>query len=148
MNGKIVPAFAIWIFLVGILLATLVINWQKIDDEASDTTFLMLENQITERANAFRQQWVISKKPSVIEYEGEKIQLDGNGWVLPLLDNKVNCKWWLETLYPRLGNTYLADPEITMISGYPTYHCQYEFKQKKVLDLVLSEKTLSISTIK
>lgn len=148
MKGKAVPAIAIWMFLVGILLATLAFNWQKIDDEASGTTFLMLENQITERANAYRQQWVISKQPSFIEYEGKKVQLDDNGWVLPLHGNEVNCKWWLETLYPRLGSTYLAAPKTQMLSGYPTYHCRYKFNEEMVLDLVLNEKKLSISTIK
>ncbi|CCN49040.1 putative MSHA biogenesis protein MshF [Vibrio nigripulchritudo MADA3029] len=148
MAAKTVSAFSVWAALVFILLGILVVNWQKIDDEAASTTFLMIEDNITERANAYRQQWVIKKQPKVIEYQGQQIQLDHNGWVLPLHGNTVDCSWWLETLYPSVDSTYLGRPKATMVSGAPSYHCRYEFSSDLVLDLVLNEKNLSISAIK
>lgn len=143
-----VPRVAIWLAVIVALLAFLSFNWNKIDQQAENTTFEVVVGQMSERANSYRQQWLVNKQPDVLSVAEQIVHFDHNGWVKPINGNQVDCDWWLTILYPNLGWGYVDIPKSTLKSDGLVYRCRYQFDNSKILDLTLSDKKLAITVEK
>lgn len=143
-----VPRVAIWLAVIVALLAFLNFNWHKVDQKAESTTFDVVVGQMNERANGYRQQWLVNKQPDVLSVAKQTVHYDHNGWVKPINGNRVDCDWWLSLLYPNLGWGYVDTPKSILKSDGLVYQCQYQFENNKVLNLKLSDKKLSITVEK
>jgi len=142
------PRFVIWLTLIFVLLGVLLYHWQQVDKEAENTAFSVVVGQMTERANNYRQQWLVNKQPSSMKVAEQLVHFDANGWVMPIHNNLVDCDWWLRTLYPNVGRGYVDVPSSRLISNGVSYECRYQFESKKNLVLSLSDKNLSIGVEK
>ncbi|USD65018.1 hypothetical protein [Vibrio sp. SCSIO 43136] len=136
--------FMVWLCVLTILLAVLGYYWNQAEQEAENTAATVVLNQINQRAREYRQIWLVNKQAASIEVNGRKIEYDHNGWVMPINGNKVDCNWWLSTLYPNIGTGFFVEVSSELKQSGKFYACSYELEGKFHLNLKLTDKKLSI----
>lgn len=127
------PASALWGVLIILLMAALLWSWKKMKPDTTDTAYELATQAILDRANAFKQIWLVHKGPQRLNLDKQNYHFSTNGWLLPLYANKVDCHYWLTTLYPA-GEIFGSKPEnsysIHMDDGYM---CRYNYPEKSVV---------------
>lgn len=153
--------FAIWLFLVLILLLSFLFIWKSIEQEANQTAFAVARNRIVESANIYKQNWLLKGQPLILNIGGQQLTMSKAGWVLPLFNNEtmvsdeaqvkgespmLNCQHWLHLLYP--DEKVLESRLVAIDAKVETnqYQCRYHYSQKQVITIeILSDKfTVSV----
>ena len=128
----------IWLLVVLVLMMSFLLAWQNVEREANDTAFLVASKRVLERANYYKQQWLLSGQQAQVEIDGEMVHFSPSGWVLPeSRDHNDDCSQWLEMLYP--DEEILGDTPIKVESDFinSEYQCRYIYKQDRFMSIGL-----------
>lgn len=91
--------FVLWLVLVMVLLTAMFSVWRSMFSDTLDTALEMTRLQLIDRANAYKQEWVLQGRPAHLQIEQAEIPMQ-HGWVFPKLDQGVDCEKVLFLLYP------------------------------------------------
>jgi MSHA biogenesis protein MshF len=126
----------VWLVVIGILLVSLLRAWPPIQKELERTALVLANREIIERANDYKQQWLLQGQPQQLLWQGEEVTFSDFGWVLPNSVDGQRCPQVLNWLYPEqmlLGQTLRVE-EQKVPEGY---HCQLSYNQDLSLIIML-----------
>lgn len=113
---------AMWVVVIISLVMSFLLVWQNVVREANQSAMLLATQQVVERANYFKQQWLLAGQKASLTIEEHRLNYTEMGWVKPINDSQqVDCQIWLDTLYPRqqvLGQQVVAIENQTIGDGY------------------------------
>ncbi|MBA5762105.1 MSHA biogenesis protein MshF [Vibrio sp. 404] len=136
---------AVWFLVLVTLLFAFVIAWKKVEQEASDTALLVASNRIVERANFYKQQWLLSGEPDKLTLNHKVIHYSKSGWVKPLnLANKVDCHYWLALFYEEervLESLPIKIKDNSKLSGF---QCEYFYSREHAIYINLVDNKFSV----
>jgi MSHA biogenesis protein MshF len=101
-------------------------------------------SRILDVANKYKQYWIVNGQPNDIVVEGKRIAFNDKGWVLPTLDNDVNCLHWLTILHPTIAVFGNDSPSITQLNDSGKIECQYQYKTGQQLNLIIDNSQFSV----
>lgn len=136
----------VWILVILSLLAVLLTVWQSLSREIQRTAFEVANGRIIERANVYKQEWLLRGKPQRSEIDGDWIEFSPHGWPYPhlndQLDNAVDCPALLAWLYPdvRIVNQPPVVTGTTLSNGYD---CVFEYPGGNTLQIQLKNNRFS-----
>ncbi|WP_175579500.1 MSHA biogenesis protein MshF [Vibrio hepatarius] len=140
--------FVIWLLVVVIVLLSFIIAWQRVEEEARDSAYLVASKRIIERASYYKEQWLLAKQPNRLTIESRQLQFSDNGWLMPLtFDGKVSCEFWLNTLYPTARILESRPIEIVNNSSGDHYQCDYDYGQNRHIVIELINKQFSTRVV-
>lgn len=113
---------AMWLVVIISLVMSFLLVWQSVVREANQSAMLLATQQVVERANYFKQQWLLAGQNTSLTIEKRRLNYTEMGWVKPINDSQqVDCQMWLDTLYPQhqiLGQQVVAIENQTIGDGY------------------------------
>ncbi|MBM7038030.1 hypothetical protein [Vibrio ulleungensis] len=139
-----VSRLSVWLIVILALTATLLYNLLSVEEEAEHTALMVTGSRILDVANKYKQYWIVNGQPSDIEAEGMRIAFNDKGWVLPTLDNDVNCLHWLTILHPTIAVFGNDSPSITQLNESGKIECQYQYKTGQQLNLMIDNSQFSV----
>lgn len=129
---------AVWLLLVLVLISSLIWAWRNLLPKANQSAFLLASQTMVERANYYKQQWLLSQKPTQLTIEGIQLNYTDNGWVKPVdVNQQTNCRVWLDILYPQsevLGLNPIAIKNQTIQTAY---RCDYFYQYNQLISISL-----------
>ncbi len=141
----------IWLLLVVILLMTLMTLWRPIEQRASDTALLVASKRILDRANYYKQEWLLKKQPKRLSLQGKRSQeqvvdFSESGWPVVIDDQaNIDCVAWLNLLYPEERILEYVPVQINNVSKNDYYLCEYSYTQNVILVMSLKHNRFSVS---
>ncbi|EPZ5904082.1 MSHA biogenesis protein MshF [Vibrio fluvialis] len=90
----------LWALVVCSLIAALLMAWQPVNRELENTALALANKRIIERANTYKQEWLLRGRPESLEFDGKVLTFSASGWVFPREGGKVDCSMLLNWLYP------------------------------------------------
>ncbi|HCJ6892268.1 TPA: MSHA biogenesis protein MshF [Vibrio cholerae] len=135
--------FAVWLLLVLVLIGALFSVWRSMSRETMQTAIEVTKQRMAERANIYKQEWVLQGRPEQLRFEQDRVFMQ-NGWVFPKLDQGVDCEKVLFLLYPdRKVLDWL--PRVTAIQRANGYQCRYQYGDRVQLDVELKDRYFAIN---
>ncbi|MGB1320370.1 MAG: MSHA biogenesis protein MshF [Vibrio gallaecicus] len=135
--------FVIWFSLIVILLMTLMSAWQSVEEDATNTAVIVASKRMLERANLFKQQYLLYGKKNIAETSDE-IHYSNTGWLLPIAEDSRSCDFWLSQLYPKKQILGVGSPIIEDMSDQTQFHCRYHYTNKYQIDVQLNQERFNI----
>jgi MSHA biogenesis protein MshF len=135
---------SVWLILLLVLTATLLYNLLSVEKEAENTALMVTGTRILDVANHYKQHWLLNGQPNQIEIEGKQVTFNDKGWVLPTLNNEVDCLHWLSVLHPTISVFGNGAPVITQVNKDSGVDCQYQYKQGQRLNLLIDKSQFSV----
>ncbi|PJC85561.1 hypothetical protein CSW98_13325 [Vibrio sp. HA2012] len=145
------PRLAIWLVVVLALIAVLLSAIDKVRPKAEQVAAEVVVKQILEKANRYKEFWLVKKRPSSASVFGFDVRFAETGWPLPVkvAQDSVECEYWLELLYPdkRIFTVY---PQYMNESRYnedidPQYQCRYRYQKQQSVVIRLQKGQFSVS---
>lgn len=137
--------FAIWLLLLIMLLFAFVVSWQKVEQEASETALTVASKRIVERANYYKQQWILSGQPQRLTLAQKLIRYSHSGWAKPINSvNKVDCNYWLELFYEEKRVLDSLPIKINDNSMQSNFQCEYIYTQESAIMISLIDNKFSV----
>lgn len=137
---------AVWLLIVIILVLSFMLAWESVEEEAGDTAFVVASKRVLERANYYKQEWLLKSQPSELVLEKKRLIYDTSGWVLPINESgEVSCRYWLKVLYPDMRVLDVkprAYYEQDLDNGYA---CAYPFSMHQSIVIRLVDGRFSVS---
>ncbi|CAH0541578.1 hypothetical protein [Vibrio marisflavi] len=122
--------FALWLLVVSAVVAGFLSFWQNIDGRVGNTSLVIAKKLISDRANYYRQQWMLQGQPSSYAYEGKTLYFHRSGWILPLRSRDMpDCSVWLQQLYPEAFGKEQMALEVSDSRFDEQYWCKYRWLQ-------------------
>ncbi|EHZ2847730.1 MSHA biogenesis protein MshF [Vibrio vulnificus] len=138
-----------WLLLVVALFAVFAQVWQPVESEASKAASEVSVKRMLERANLYKQEWLLQGKPKQLEMEGEQISISAYGWV-PLKDEsgQFQCQSWLDLHFPerRILEFHLLSIDEREIND--DYQCRFTYQGGFLVVVTQQRKVLKISVEK
>lgn len=139
------PRFAIWLLLVTILTFSVLYSWQKIQVTTVETAYAVAAKRMLNKANFYKENWLIQKRPELMVIEDQPIQFNSHGWPLPLKNNVVDCEYWLWLLNENNDVFGHELTSVTMKNIENNYICRYSYNEGSGIILKLKDGNLSVS---
>lgn len=139
-----ISRLSVWLIVILALAATLLYNLLSVEKEAEHTALMVTGSRILDVANKYKQYWIVNGQPNDIVVEGKRIAFNDKGWVLPTLDNDVNCLHWLSILHPTTAVFGNDSPSITQLHDMGKIECQYQYKTGQQLNLIIDNSQFSV----
>ncbi|MGF1909082.1 MSHA biogenesis protein MshF [Vibrio kasasachensis] len=137
--------FAVWLVLLITLLFAFVVSWQKVEQEANETALAVASKRIVERANYYKQQWILSGQPQRLTLAQKLIRYSHSGWAKPInLANKVDCNYWLELFYEEERVLDSLPIKINDNSMQSNFQCEYIYTQESAIMISLIDNKFSV----
>lgn len=134
----------IWLLVVVVLLMSFMLAWQNVEHEANDTAFLVASKRMVERASYYKQQWLLSDQKAQIELDGKVRHFSKQGWLEPINeDNEVDCRYWLNTLYPEQRILGQVPIDIDSETSASDYQCRYLYGENRFISISLIHQVFS-----
>lgn len=138
--------WVIWLVVLLVILLAFTMAWNKVEREASDTALVVASKRILERANYYKQQWLLSGQPKRLSIEGDSLSFTHNGWVIPQkTPYKTDCRYWLEVLYPESKVLESLPTKITDNSSALDFSCHYSYSDEHAIYVELKNNKFSVS---
>lgn len=135
---------AIGVLLLISLVASFLLSWRAVEQQANRSALQLASQRIHERASFYKQQWLLARKANSLEIAGLELNYTDKGWVTPLNNQqRVDCQYWLAILYPDeelLGHQPLA---IDNESIARDYRCIYRYSQDRFIAISLIQNNFS-----
>lgn len=128
--------FVIWSVVILSIIAGLLSIWRSVEAEATNTALIVASKRILERANLYKQQYLLSGHKQINE-DGKPLRYSRTGWLIPIEQTDVNCNYWLDQLYPNGRVLGLGNPQIENLSDSFEYHCRYQYTEKHQIEILL-----------
>lgn len=74
--------FVLWFVLVVVLLTAMFSVWRSMFSDMLHTALEMTRLQLIDRANTYKQEWVLQGRPALLQIEQAEIPMQ-HGWVFP-----------------------------------------------------------------
>ncbi|EGA71792.1 MSHA biogenesis protein MshF [Vibrio sinaloensis DSM 21326] len=141
--------FSVWLLVIVILLLSFISSFQDVENEASDSAFLVASKRIIERASFYKQKWLLAGQPPRLELDEKVLAISQNGWVLPIQnENSVDCDYWLGVLYPEKRVLESMPAKVGDLSkGDTHYRCDYDYGDNRHLVIDLNNKQFSAKVV-
>ncbi|MCG3730096.1 type II secretion system protein [Vibrio cincinnatiensis] len=126
----------VWLVVIGILLVYLLRAWPPIQKELERTALELANREIVERANDYKQQWLLQGQPQRLLWQGQEVTFSDFGWVLPNPVDGKRCPQVLNWLYPEqtILNQPLGIEEQKIPEGY---RCQLNYSEEQSVIIIL-----------
>ncbi|RJX70682.1 MSHA biogenesis protein MshF [Vibrio sinensis] len=136
---------AVWFLVVMVLVLSCLLVAKGIEKDANQTALLLASNSIVERANYYKQQWLLHNNPDELKLQGNRVKYSKNGWVVPNLSgDQVDCQRWFTILYPQ-QHVYGDLPSRIVDNSYgSTFKCEYLFSPNMHLTIGLKDKKFEV----
>lgn len=136
----------VWALVVCSLIAALLMSWPSINRELDMTAMEVANKRIIERANLYKQEWLLRGSPEHMEFAGQSLTFSASGWVFPRQAENVDCARLLKWLYPdeKILNTA---PVIRSVNVSGGYICYFEFYERYSIKIILENNRFSSSVI-
>nr|WP_253820780.1 MSHA biogenesis protein MshF [Vibrio sp. 99-70-13A1] len=118
--------------------------WQSVEEEATNTAVIVASKRILDRANLFKQQYLLDRKQHDIEPFSGGLSYSKTGWLLPIKDNKRSCSFWLSQFYPKTEILGVGFPSIEDMSDQTQFHCRYHYTKKYQIDVRLNQERFNV----
>lgn len=141
--ANVTPRFALWLMVVLLLMSQLLL-WQNLEPEAEQAAFAVVSKRMLERANAYKEYWLLNGYPSQAMLKGKKVRFSDAGWVQPPGPDRDGCAQWFTLLHPEqrvFNQNYQKVERIELSFGY---QCRYLFDKGRQIDLRLEHNRLSV----
>ncbi|MFS1862510.1 MSHA biogenesis protein MshF [Vibrio lentus] len=135
--------FVIWSVVILFLIVGLLSASKTVEEEATNTAFIVASKQMLERANRFKQQYLLKGTKREEDSELPKVY-SRTGWVMPLQDSERDCNYWLDQLYPQGSILGLSSPSVEDKSDNIQFHCSYRYGYKYQIDILLKKERFSV----
>lgn len=134
-----------WFLVIGILLIGLLQAWPPIQAALERTALELANREIIERANDYKQLWLLENQPSDLQWQGQRLTFSVTGWVLPTQVDGKRCTQLLNWLYPKqhILQKKLQVEEQPIPQGY---QCELYYTQAQFIKITLQNNSFS-STI-
>ncbi|WP_428776573.1 MSHA biogenesis protein MshF [Vibrio sp.] len=138
--------FAIWLLVLVILVLSFLLAVRPVEKQAQQTAERLSVQRILERANYYRQEWLLKGEPSQANIDGQMVWFSARGWLIPTRDGqRVDCRVWLN----RLHEDALIQPgEMVQIKNRSLdqkYDCRYFSSRDKSVNISLEKEKFSVS---
>ena len=138
--------WVVWLMVFVALLLAFMVAWKKVDQEASDTALLVASKRMLDRANYYKQQWLLSDQPRSLIIAGRPLHFSQSGWVIPQkIANKTDCNYWLDVLYEERKVLESFPEEIIDNSYGLDFECQYLYSREHAIYVELNHNKFSVS---
>lgn len=144
--NRITPRFALWLLLVLVLLITQLQLLQNVEPEAEGAAFAVASRRMLERANQYKEYWLLNGYPQLTELDGRPVVFSDSGWALPVNRGQAGCAEWFALLYPQqliFNQHYQRVLAVDLSIGY---QCRYFFGQDRYIELQLDQSRFSVSS--
>ena len=110
--------FVIWLLVIVILLLSFIIAWQRVEEEARDSAYLVASKRIIDRASYYKEQWLLAKQPNRLTIESRQLQFSDNGWLMPLtFDDPSSLSGWTKDRATPAGFEIINDELVMTVAG-------------------------------
>ncbi|ELG2044813.1 MSHA biogenesis protein MshF [Vibrio fluvialis] len=132
----------LWALVVCSLIAALLMTWQPVNRELENTSLVLANKRIIERANTYKQEWLLRGRPASLEFDGKVLTFSASGWVFPREGEKVDCSMLLNWLYPdeKILNSL---PDIHGENVGAGYICYFDFYDHQTIKIILKNNRFS-----
>ncbi|EGU41682.1 MSHA biogenesis protein MshF [Vibrio ichthyoenteri ATCC 700023] len=138
--------WVVWLMVLLAILLAFIWSWQKVEQEASDTALTVASKRIVERANYYKQQWLLSGQPQQLTIEGRPLIFTHSGWVIPQKSaNKTVCDDWLDVLYQERKVLESLPEKIIDNSDALGFQCEYSYSREHAIYVQLKNNKFSVS---
>ena len=140
------PRLAVWLVMIIILIMSLLQAVEKLRPEAEDVAYAVAAKRILDRANFYKEHWLVGGTPQSMRVADQLIWFDNKGWPQPLRseDGRADCRRWLELLHPEEG-IFSDNPRYKNESTSIGYQCRYSYYEKKAVVIRLQDGQFSVS---
>ncbi|CDT52572.1 MSHA biogenesis protein MshF [Vibrio sp. 1CM2L] len=135
--------FVIWTVVILFLIVGVLSAFKTVEEEATNTAFIVASKRILEQANLFKQQYLLSGAGQEEGSEAPKIY-SRTGWVMPIQGSERDCNYWLDQLYPQGSILGLSSPSVEDKSDNIQFHCIYHYTDKYQIDILLERERFSV----
>ncbi|MDK9737659.1 MSHA biogenesis protein MshF [Vibrio sp. D404a] len=135
--------FVVWSVVILSIIAGLLSMWRSVEAEATNTALIVASKRILERANLYKQQYLLNGHKQVNE-DGEPLRYSRTGWLIPIEQTDVNCNYWLDQLYPNGRVLGLGNPKVEDLSDNARYRCRYQYTEKHQIEILLKGERFSV----
>ncbi len=135
--------FVIWTVVILFLVIGLLSAWETVEEEATNTAFIVASKRILEQANLFKQQYLLKGIKRENDSESSKVY-SRTGWIMPIQGTKRDCNYWLDQLYPQGNILGLSSPSVEDKSDNIHFHCSYHYSDKYQIDVLLESERFSV----
>ena len=135
--------FVIWTVVILFLIVGVLSAFKTVEEEATNTAFIVASKRILEQANLFKQQYLLS---GVGKKEGSAPSkvYSRTGWIMPIQGTERDCNYWLDQLYPQGSILGLSSPSVEDKSDNIHFHCGYHYSDKYQIDVLLEGERFSV----
>ncbi len=134
--------FVLWFVLVVVLLTAMFSVWRSMFSDTLNTVLEMTRLQLIDRANAYKQEWVLQGRPAHLQIEQAEIPMQ-HGWVFPSSIKELIVKSAI-LLYPdRKVLDWL--PKVTALLRANGYQWRYQYGNRVQLDVELKDRYFAIN---
>ncbi|WP_261885198.1 MSHA biogenesis protein MshF [Vibrio pomeroyi] len=135
--------FVIWTVVILFLVIGLLSAWETVEEEATNTAFIVASKRILEQANLFKQQYLLKGTKRENDSESPKVY-SRTGWIMPIQGSERDCNYWLDQLYPQGSVLGLSSPSVEDKSDNIQFHCSYHYGDKYQIDILLERERFSV----
>ncbi|MFA0557620.1 MULTISPECIES: MSHA biogenesis protein MshF [unclassified Vibrio] len=135
--------FVIWTVVILFLIVGVLSAFKTVEEEATNTAFIVASKRILEQANLFKQQYLLSGAGQEEGSEPPKIY-SRTGWIMPIQGTERDCNYWLDQLYPQGSILGLSSPRVEDKSDNIHFHCSYHYADKYQVDILLERERFSV----
>ncbi|MDD1829228.1 MSHA biogenesis protein MshF [Photobacterium sp. ZSDE20] len=135
--------FVIWTVVILFLVIGLLSAWETVEEEATNTAFIVASKRILEQANLFKQQYLLKGTKRENDSESPKVY-SRTGWIMPIQGSDRDCNYWLDQLYPQGSILGLSSPSVEDKSDNIQFHCSYYYGDKYQIDVLLKDERFSV----
>ena len=135
--------FVIWSVVILFLVIGLLSAWETVEEEATNTAFIVASKRILEQANLFKQQYLLKGAKREDDSEPPKVY-SRTGWIMPIQGSERDCNYWLGQLYPQGRILGLSSPRVEDKSDSIHFHCTYHYTYKYQIDILLERERFSV----
>jgi len=135
--------FVIWTVVILFLVIGLLSAWETVEEEATNTAFIVASKRILEQANLFKQQYLLKGTKRENDSESSKVY-SRTGWIMPIQGSERDCNYWLDQLYPQGSILGLSSPSVEDKSDNIHFHCSYHYSDKYQIDILLERERFSV----
>ncbi|MCG9640662.1 MSHA biogenesis protein MshF [Vibrio sp. Isolate34] len=135
--------FVIWSVVILFLVIGLLSAWETVEEEATNTAFIVASKRILEQANLFKQQYLLMGAKREDDSERPKVY-SRTGWIMPIQGSERDCSYWLDQLYPQGRILGLSSPRVEDKSDNIHFHCTYHYTDKYQIDILLERERFSV----
>ncbi|CAK2980495.1 MSHA biogenesis protein MshF [Vibrio crassostreae] len=135
--------FVIWTVVILFLIVGVLSAFKTVEEEATNTAFIVASKRILEQANLFKQQYLLSGSEQNNDPEHPK-SYSRTGWLKPIQGTERDCNYWLDQLYPQGSILGLRSPSVEDKSDNIRFHCSYHYADNYQLDILLEKERFSV----